>query len=95
MDNKSDQAKGENLIYTPLEEDLKLPLNPTCMDDMSKNLVKETIDVNIGMEKDPKIVNMGDLLSLQEQKTFTLLLREFIDYLHGLINICKAWIQRW
>ncbi|KAH9310582.1 hypothetical protein KI387_025617, partial [Taxus chinensis] len=79
MDKKSDHAKGENLIETPLEEDLNLPPDPTCMEDLSKILVEETIDVNIGQEDDPNIVKLGASLSAREQKTFTMILWEFVE----------------
>ncbi|KAH9308569.1 hypothetical protein KI387_036480, partial [Taxus chinensis] len=45
--NKSDHAKDENLMETSLDEDLNFPPDPTHMEDLSKLLVEETIDVNI------------------------------------------------
>ncbi|KAH9311809.1 hypothetical protein KI387_026844 [Taxus chinensis] len=78
-DKQSDHAKDENLVETSLDEDLNLPPDPMRMEDLSKLLVEETIDVNIGTEEDPKIVKLGASLSAREQKTFTMLLQEFID----------------
>ncbi|KAH9331063.1 hypothetical protein KI387_003171, partial [Taxus chinensis] len=46
-DNKSDHAKDENLMEISLDEDLNIPLDPTRMEDLSKLLVEETINVNI------------------------------------------------
>ncbi|KAH9311142.1 hypothetical protein KI387_026177, partial [Taxus chinensis] len=68
-DKQSDHIKDENLVETSLDEDLNLPPNPTCMEDLSKLLVEETIDVNIGTEEDPKIVKLGTSLSAREQTT--------------------------
>ncbi|KAH9301936.1 hypothetical protein KI387_013519, partial [Taxus chinensis] len=77
-EKQSDHVKDENLMETSLDEDLNLPPDPTHMEDLSKLLVEETIDVNIGIEEDPKIVKLGALLSAREQNTFTMLLRDFI-----------------
>ncbi|KAH9311948.1 hypothetical protein KI387_026983, partial [Taxus chinensis] len=78
-DNKSDHAKDENLMETSLDEDLNLPPDPMNIEDLSKVLVKETIDVNIGTEEDKKIIKLGASLLEQEHKMFTMLLQEFID----------------
>ncbi|KAH9291085.1 hypothetical protein KI387_044656, partial [Taxus chinensis] len=68
-DKESDHTKDENLVETSLDEYLNLPPDPTRMEDLSKLLVEETIDVNIGTEEDPKIVKLGASLSAREQKT--------------------------
>ncbi|KAH9300861.1 hypothetical protein KI387_012444, partial [Taxus chinensis] len=56
MDKIVYPPKDEDLPEPPLvEEDLNLPPDPTHMEDESKLLVKETIDVNIGMEELPRM----------------------------------------
>ncbi|KAH9321974.1 hypothetical protein KI387_016613, partial [Taxus chinensis] len=55
MDKEIDLSKGENLIEMPLEEDLNLPPDPTCMEEESKLLVEETIEVNIDIEEVPQM----------------------------------------
>ncbi|KAH9313632.1 hypothetical protein KI387_022259, partial [Taxus chinensis] len=76
---RSYHVERETLLDTPLEEDINLPLDSTCMVDMSKIPVEEIVDVNIGIEEDPNIFKLGNSLSAQEHKTFTLLLRKFVD----------------
>lgn len=66
MDKRSDHVEGENIIEIPLEEYLNIPPDPMLMEDMSKILVEETVDVNIGTKEEPKIVKLGALLSAQE-----------------------------
>ncbi|KAH9292411.1 hypothetical protein KI387_042401 [Taxus chinensis] len=57
MDKIVYPPKDEDLPEPPLvEEDLNLPPDPTCMEDESKLLVEETIDVNIGTKELPRMV---------------------------------------
>ncbi|KAH9311940.1 hypothetical protein KI387_026975, partial [Taxus chinensis] len=78
-DKQSDHAKDKNLMETSLDEYLNLPPDPMRMEDLSKLLVEETIDVNICTKEYPKIVKLGASLLVREKKMFTMLLREFID----------------
>jgi len=49
------------------------------LQDGSKSLVEKTIDVNIGIEKNPQIIKLGATLSLEEYVILVCLLTEFID----------------
>lgn len=49
------------------------------MEDESKLLMEETIDVNIRTKEEPKMVKLGASLSAQKHKTFVMLLCEFLD----------------
>ncbi|KAH9323557.1 hypothetical protein KI387_018196 [Taxus chinensis] len=85
VDKQNEESKDE-VIYPfkddhelPQEVDLTLPLDPTWMEDASKMLVEETINVNIGLEEQPRIIKLGASLSAQEQKIFVEILKEYAD----------------
>ncbi|KAH9301216.1 hypothetical protein KI387_012799, partial [Taxus chinensis] len=73
--DKQNKEPTDKMVYPfkdyeklPKEVDLTLPHDPTWMEDTSKMLVKETINVNIGSEDERRRIKLGASLSAQEQK---------------------------
>ncbi|KAH9296841.1 hypothetical protein KI387_028523, partial [Taxus chinensis] len=57
-------------------DDLDLPPAPLEFEEGNASLIKETIDVNIGMEDEPRILKLGSSLTPEEVEIHTRILKE-------------------
>ncbi|KAH9327688.1 hypothetical protein KI387_007866, partial [Taxus chinensis] len=70
-------SEMEPSVYTvENRDDLDLPPAPPEFEEGNASLIEETINVNIGMEDEPKILKLGSSLTLEEVEIHTRILKE-------------------
>ncbi|KAH9308387.1 hypothetical protein KI387_036298, partial [Taxus chinensis] len=77
-----ESSPGKELkIYEVGEEgDLELPPSPPEFEEGNASLIEGTIDINIGMEEEPKILKLGSSLTPEEVEIHTCILKEHQKY---------------
>ncbi|KAH9326721.1 hypothetical protein KI387_006899, partial [Taxus chinensis] len=63
------------------EEELELPPAPPEFEKGNASLIEGTIDINIGMEEEPKILKLGSSLTLDEIEAHKKVLKETFEIL--------------